>query len=94
MVDGSLQSVNVTKLKTLGRFLQVDLAGSQDVLQRRKEQFCISTDNQGIDRKFALHLTLGISKKYMHLGTEICEAFPFLMYLHGTGGGSFTECFL
>lgn len=55
----------------------------------RKEQNCIFIDSKGLHQKFCLHLPLDLEHLLDCRQASDVKSWPLLLYLHGSGGGSF-----
>ena len=87
--DGSVKSVRQSNLKPRCRLWNLGgCLSSSQVLKWRDEHQCLFIDLDGQHRGYALHLPLGFDPKQW-AGPSPMKKYPFLMFLHGSGGGSF-----
>merc|ERR1712000_171134 len=87
--DQSVKSVKATKVNPKCRLWDVNLSDCPNHLQWRKEQTCLFVDSAGKHQKYQLHLPIDFDhvKSARHLSGM--KPWPLLLYLHGSGGGSF-----
>ena len=96
LADGSEKSLKGTNLKPRSRLWDVGAAISRELrsrrqvaLQWRDEHPCIFVDSKGSHRRFSLHLPIGFNPGGVSPDGQIVSACPLLIYMHGTGGGTF-----
>merc|ERR1712170_240527 len=65
----------------------LDVTQSPQFLTWRAERPCLFLDSGGYHRKFWLHLPLNFAEQ--QLASKKIQAWPMMLYLHGTGGSSF-----
>lgn len=91
LADGSEKSLRAANLKPRSRLWDIGIAivRKSTALQWRDEQSCLFVDSQGHHRHYSLHLPLGFDLlKPSSSGEEVMK-WPLLVYMHGTGGGTF-----
>lgn len=89
--DRLIKPVKGTEVRGRSRLWDLNLTSHRLWLQWRKEQFCLFIDSSGFHKKYSIHLPLTFAAKQndaLH-ADDPSPKWPVLIYLHGTGGGSF-----
>jgi len=90
LFDGSVKTVRPTKVRARSRLWEITMNPGHTDLRWSMEQKCLFIDSQGYHRYYALHLPIDFDKRSVGgvYGLEP-KSWPLLVYMHGTGGGSF-----
>ena len=89
--DGSEKSLRAANLKPRSCLWDIGnaIVKKYTALQWRDEQSCLFVDSQGHHRHYSLRLPLGFDLLKQCSSSEEVVKWPLLVYMHGTGGGTF-----